>query len=106
MLGMEVPGSNSGKFFFDILIHLFNPMVTALLEYANPTILHSFGLLCRCNSKPPKGTATMISLCTHQLIGWDRQLKLLLSQGAVASRLLKNLYIHIIQYYILYSRGW
>ena len=40
VLGMEIPGSNSGKFFFDIFAHLFYPMVTALLEYLDPAILH------------------------------------------------------------------
>ena len=44
VLGMEVPGSNSGKFFFlDIFAHLFYPAVTALLEYLDPTILHLLG---------------------------------------------------------------
>ena len=40
VLGMEVPGSNSGKFFSNIFCTLFYPMVTALLEYLDPTILH------------------------------------------------------------------
>ena len=40
VLGMEVPGSNSGKSFF---AHLFYPAVTALLEYLDPVILHLFG---------------------------------------------------------------
>ena len=44
MLGMEVPGSNSGKFFFcffslTFFAHLFYPVVTALLEYLDPVIL-------------------------------------------------------------------
>ena len=39
VLGMEVPGSNSGKF-LDIFCTPFYPTVTALLEYLNPTILH------------------------------------------------------------------
>ena len=39
MLGMEVPGSNSGKFFSDIFVHLFYPAVTALLEYLDLVIL-------------------------------------------------------------------
>ena len=43
VLGMEVPGSNSGKVFLTFFVHLFYPMVTALLEYLNPTILHLFG---------------------------------------------------------------
>ena len=47
VLGMEVPGSNSGKVcFFDIFCTPFLPLytlVTALLEYLNPTILHLFG---------------------------------------------------------------
>ena len=46
VLGMEVPGSN-GKFFLDIFAHLFYPVVTALLEYLDPMILHllSFSLI-------------------------------------------------------------
>ena len=36
VLGMEVPGSNSGKFFFDIFCTPFYPVVTALLEYLDP----------------------------------------------------------------------
>ena len=37
---MEVPGSNSGKFF----LHYFYTMVTALLEYLDPVILHLLDL--------------------------------------------------------------
>ena len=37
---MEVPGSNSSKGFFDIFVHHFYPVVTALLEYLDPTSLH------------------------------------------------------------------
>ena len=40
---MAVPGSNSGKLFFDIFVHLFYPVVTALLEYLDLTILYLFG---------------------------------------------------------------
>ena len=41
VLGMEVPGSNYGKFFFSTFFaHLFYPVVTALLEYLDPAILH------------------------------------------------------------------
>ena len=41
VLGMEVPGSNSGKLFFLTLsAHLFYLVVTALLEYLDPAILH------------------------------------------------------------------
>ena len=42
VLGMEVPGSNSGKLFFfsTFFAHLFYPVVTALLEYLDPAILH------------------------------------------------------------------
>ena len=43
VLGVEVPGSNSGKFFFDIFCTPFYPTVTALLEYLDPTILYLFG---------------------------------------------------------------
>ena len=43
VLGMKVPGSNSGKFFLDIFCTPFYPAVTALLEYLNPTILHLLG---------------------------------------------------------------
>ena len=41
VLGMEVPGLNSGKLFLSTFFaHLFNPVMTALLEYLNPAILH------------------------------------------------------------------
>ena len=40
MLGIEVPGSNSGKNFSTYVVHLFYPTVTALLEYLDPAILH------------------------------------------------------------------
>ena len=40
VLGMEVPGSNSGKLFFDIFCSPFYLVVTALLEYLDPAILH------------------------------------------------------------------
>ena len=43
MLGMEVPGSNSGMFFSTFFAHLFYPTVTALLEYLDPVILHLLG---------------------------------------------------------------
>ena len=43
VLGMEVPGANSSKVFFDIFAHLFYPAVTPLLEYLDPTILHLLG---------------------------------------------------------------
>ena len=42
VLGVEVPGSNSGKF-FQRFCALFYPMVTAVLEYFNPAILNLFG---------------------------------------------------------------
>ena len=43
VIGMEVPGLNSGKlFFFDIFCTPFlpRPVVTILLEYFDPAILH------------------------------------------------------------------
>ena len=40
---MEVPGSNSGKFFLTFFAHLFYPTVTALLEYLDPAILLLLG---------------------------------------------------------------
>ena len=40
VLGMEVPSLNSGKFFSTFFAHLFYPVVTALLEYLDPAILH------------------------------------------------------------------
>ena len=40
VLGMEVPGSNPGKLFSTFFAHLFHPVVTALLEYLDPAILH------------------------------------------------------------------
>ena len=42
VLGMEVPGSNSGKVFFRHFCTPFYPVVTILLEYLNPLILHLF----------------------------------------------------------------
>ena len=42
MLGVEVPGSNSGIFFVTFFVpFLFYPVVT--LEYLNPAILQLFG---------------------------------------------------------------
>ena len=44
LLGMEVSGLNSDIIFFStFFVHLFNPVVTALLEYLDPTILYLFG---------------------------------------------------------------
>ena len=43
VLGVEVPGLNSGKVFFDIICVPFYHVVTALLEYLDPAILHLFG---------------------------------------------------------------
>ena len=43
VLGMEVPGSNSGKIFSTSFAHLFYPAGSALLEYLDPTILHLLG---------------------------------------------------------------
>ena len=41
VLGMEVSGSNFGKFFFSkFFAHLLYPMVAALLEYLDLVILH------------------------------------------------------------------
>ena len=51
---MEVPGSNSGKFFYRHFCASFYPVVTALLEYFDHTILHFLGFclikLCSYNS--------------------------------------------------------
>ena len=44
VLGIEVPGSNSGKLFFlTFFACRFHPAVTAILEYLNPAILHLLG---------------------------------------------------------------
>ena len=44
VLGMEVP---VWFFFFSTFFaHLFNPVVTALLEYLDPVILHLLGFCC------------------------------------------------------------
>ena len=43
MLGMEVPASNLVNF-ATFLVHYFYAVVTALLEYPNPAILHLFSL--------------------------------------------------------------
>ena len=72
------PGSNFGKVFLDIFVHLFYPVVTALLEYLNPTILHLLGFLLHnfvaialLLFKLSKGIATMISLSTHQFSSYS-----------------------------------
>ena len=44
VLGMDVPGWNFDMFFPDIFSTPFYPVVTALLEYLYPAILHLFGL--------------------------------------------------------------
>ena len=44
LISMEVPGLISGKFFCNIFVHLFYPMVTTLLKYLDPKILHLFGI--------------------------------------------------------------
>ena len=41
VLGMEVRGLNSVKFFPTFFTHLFYPTVTVLLEYFDPAILHA-----------------------------------------------------------------
>ena len=54
VLGMEVPGLNSVFFFFCLFFlffptffaHLFYLVVTALLEYLDPVILHLLGFCC------------------------------------------------------------
>ena len=52
VLGMEVPGLNSVFLFLFFLFfptffaHLFCPVVTALLEYLDPAILHLLGFCC------------------------------------------------------------
>ena len=38
MFSMVVPGSDFGKSFSTVFMHLFNPMVTVLLEYPNSVI--------------------------------------------------------------------
>ena len=43
VLGMEVPGLNSGNAFPTFFARLFYPAVTALLEYLDPMILHLLG---------------------------------------------------------------
>ena len=75
---MEVPSSNSGKFYFDIFVYLFYPELTALLEYLYPVILHlvgyalyNFVAVTLLLFKLSKGTATMISLCTYQFSSYS-----------------------------------
>ena len=41
---MEVPGSDSGKFFFNFFAHIFYPVVAALLEYLDSAILYLVGI--------------------------------------------------------------
>ena len=71
MFSMEIPGSNSGKFFLDIF---FYSSVIVLLEYLNTVIYSSFIYLLflllavtYLLFKPYKGTAMMAMLCTHQI---------------------------------------
>ena len=42
MFSMEIPGSNSGKFFLDNFHALFYSSVIVLLEYLNTVIYSSF----------------------------------------------------------------
>ena len=73
MLGMEIPGLNPGKFFLTFLVHVFYPVVTALLEYLDTVNLHLFWFLLYnfvavtlLLFKPSKVTAMMLRLCTHK----------------------------------------
>ena len=43
VLDMEVPGLNSGKYFFKHFCTHFYPTVTALLKYLDPAILYLLG---------------------------------------------------------------
>ena len=63
VLGLEVPASNSGKFFFQHFCATFYPHGDCSIRVSQSITLLLF--------KPSKGTATMISLCTHQFSSYS-----------------------------------
>ena len=72
VLGMEVPGMNSDKFFVvDIFVHLLphSDCSIRVSQSCNFTLvwflLYNFVAINLLLFKPSKGTATMISLCTY-----------------------------------------
>ena len=74
VLGMEVPGSKSGKFFFRHFVHTFLPRsdcsnrVSQSRDFKHVWFLiYNFVAVILLLSKLSKGTATMISLSTHAL---------------------------------------
>ena len=78
VLGMEVAGSNSGKFFFNIFqhfLHTFLPSGDCSIRVCQSRdftlawfLLYNFVTATLLLFKLSKGTATMISLSTHQFL--------------------------------------
>ena len=82
---VKVVGVSYGGPWFETLVNFlfrhfcapFLPRSDALLEYLDPVILHVWFLLYNfvavslLLSKLSKGTATMISLCTHQFSSYS-----------------------------------
>ena len=73
VLGIEVPGSNSGKFFFDIFCTLFLPRGDYSIRVSRShdftlawLLLYNFVTVTLLVFNLSKGTATMINLSTHQ----------------------------------------
>ena len=73
VLGMEVPGSNSGKFFSDIFCTPFLPRSDCSIRVSQSHdftlawfLSYNFVAVTLLFFKLSKGTATMISLSTHQ----------------------------------------
>ena len=74
VLGMEVPGSNSVKFFFQhFFAHLFYPAGDCSIRVSQSCeftlawlLLYNFVAVTLLLFTLSKGTATMISLSTHQ----------------------------------------
>ena len=71
VLGMEVPAlvQTLVRLYSTFFVHLFYPVVTALLEYLDPTILrfllYNFVAVTLFLFRLSKGTATMISIPAH-----------------------------------------
>ena len=72
VLGVEVPGSNSGKFFFDIFCTPFLPHSDCSIRVSRSHdfilvwfLLYNFVAVTILLFKLSKGTATMINLSTH-----------------------------------------
>ena len=73
VVGMEVPGSNSSKFFFDIFCTPFLPRRDCSIRVSRSRdftlalfLLYNLVAVPLLLFKLSKGTATVISLSTHQ----------------------------------------